>query len=169
MERLLTVMRHAKSSWSTGEDDIERPLASRGRRDAAAAARWLTGAGLAFDLVYCSGAIRARQTWGRLADGGVQAVRVEYADDIYHGGAGTLFELLREVPAETRRVLVVGHQPTVEMFCRTAVGPTTGRGGADGFAQGFRTSALAVLGLTGGWSDLAPGSARLVTFQTPRG
>lgn len=167
MERMLTVMRHAKSSWSTGEADMDRPLSSRGRRDAAAAARWMTGAGLAFDLVCCSAARRTRQTWDALAAGGVQVARVDYVEDLYDATPATMYSIVREVPADLRRVLVLGHQPTVELFVRSAASPVDD--GATGLADGFRTSSFAVLSVPTTWADLDPSSARIVTFQTPRG
>jgi phosphohistidine phosphatase len=43
--------------------DHERPLARRGQRDAPVMGRWLRTAGLAPDLVLCSTARRARETW----------------------------------------------------------------------------------------------------------
>jgi phosphohistidine phosphatase len=33
----------------------------------------------------------------------------------------------------------------------------------------MKTSAIAVLGLTGSWADAAPGRARLIDQATPRG
>jgi phosphohistidine phosphatase len=167
MERMLTVMRHAKSSWSTGEADQDRPLSPRGRRDAAAAARAMTGAGLAFDLVCCSVATRTRQTWDVLASGGVQGSTVEYVEDLYEASPATMYTVVRDVPVGLRRVLVLGHQPTVELFVRTAAGPVDDV--ATGLAAGFRTSSFAVLSVPTTWADFDPHTARLVTFQTPRG
>ena len=37
MSHTLIVLRHAKSSWATHDPDHRRPLAARGRRDAAVA------------------------------------------------------------------------------------------------------------------------------------
>lgn len=167
MDRTLTVMRHAKSAWGTGERDFDRPLAPRGRRDAAAAAAWMTGAGYDYHLVLCSGAARARQTWAELAAGGVRADGVQFLDEIYHGHADTLFDLISATHDDIERLLVIGHQPTVESFCVMATDsdPATG----EGFPPGFGTSAFAVLTLPGTWGSLVPGAAHLVAARTPRG
>src|SRR5262245_26701965 len=37
----LVVLRHAKAAGDPGVNDVQRPLTGRGRRDAAAAGRWL--------------------------------------------------------------------------------------------------------------------------------
>ena len=40
-QRHLVLLRHAKSAWPNGVPDLRRPLAKRGRRDAAALGCWL--------------------------------------------------------------------------------------------------------------------------------
>ena len=167
MERTLTVMRHAKSSWGTGDLDIERPLSRRGRKDAGAAGRWMTDHGYAYDLVYCSPATRTRRTWAEMSGAGVQAGRVEFVDGIYHGYADFLFELVQAAPADVQRLLIIGHQPTVEMFCVTATGADPS--GDGDLPMGFTTGAFAVLGIDGDWDTFAPGSARALASHSPRG
>src|SRR5258706_16430518 len=61
--RQLIVMRHAKAGELPGGPDIERALRPRGSRNATAAGQWLAGRELVPDLVLCSSARRARQTW----------------------------------------------------------------------------------------------------------
>lgn len=61
-QRHLVLLRHAKSAWPNGVPDLRRPLAKRGRRDAAAVGRWLHERAPRLDAVVCSPAERARQT-----------------------------------------------------------------------------------------------------------
>ncbi len=63
-ERTLLIIRHAKSDWESGAPDHERPLNARGRREAPKLGKHLAALGLRPDLVVCSDAARARQTWG---------------------------------------------------------------------------------------------------------
>ncbi|MEU3214153.1 hypothetical protein ABZ631_24980 [Nocardiopsis alba] len=42
--RRLVLLRHAKAEWSDN-DDHERPLAERGRKEAPVAGQWLAGSG----------------------------------------------------------------------------------------------------------------------------
>jgi len=61
--RLLTLVRHAKSSWNTpGQQDHERPLNERGMRDAPIMAKRLLDKGCIPDLILCSSAVRTQQT-----------------------------------------------------------------------------------------------------------
>lgn len=49
--KTLIVIRHAKSSWSNlGQDDAERPLNERGKKDAPEMAKRLKERGLKIDL-----------------------------------------------------------------------------------------------------------------------
>lgn len=177
-DRKLVLLRHAKSAWPGGPDH-ERPLARRGQRNAPVMGRWLRTAGYLPDQVLCSTARRARETW-RLAEVGLGCtVPVGLDDRLYEGSAAVLLDVIRHVPPALRTVLVVGHDPAVPELALmlAAVGPP-GRAGAEGgtpFAAlsermraKFPTAAVAVLEFSQRWDQLAPGSARLTCFVTPR-
>lgn len=166
MPKTLIIMRHAKSSWTTGDPDFHRPLNNRGRRDGAAAAEFLLDADLVPDLVLCSAAIRARQTWDLLAAGGVEPGDITYRDDMYHAYAEDLLAILRAVPADVEKVMIIGHQPTLgDLISDLSDGDPLG----GQVAAGFPTSAIAVLTVTGDWADLSGGTAELVRIEIPRG
>ncbi|MDX1379549.1 MAG: histidine phosphatase family protein [Xanthomonadales bacterium] len=167
MPRELLILRHAKSAWDTGaRTDFDRPLAPRGRKSAPRVGRWLADEGLAPDYVVSSPAERAKQTvlavCGEL---GIEAGQVHWDRRIYGGGARTLIEVLRDSPAEARRVLIAGHNPGLEdllcTLCEKRVGwPEDGKL--------MPTAALARLEIGVPWADLGPASARLVSLTRAR-
>ncbi|MEV5987607.1 histidine phosphatase family protein [Streptomyces sp. NPDC052051] len=168
--RRLVVLRHAKSAWPDGVDDHERPLAPRGRRDAPAAGRALAEAGCLPDLVLCSTAVRARQTWELAAaqwDTPPPPVRLE--PQLYAADVPDLLQAARAVPAQVGTLLVIGHNPGLEELVLTLAGRAVG----DALRRvrtKFPTSAIAVLAWQGGgWDSLAPGAARLTEVIVPRG
>lgn len=170
--KTLAVQRHAKSSWATSGPDFERPLAERGLRDAAAAGRWYVAEDIGFDLVLCSAAARARATLDVVAEQGVEAGRIVVDDRIYHSTSTTLLKLLNGLPEDAARVLLVGHQPTLEdLVVRLSSAPGTRAPEAvdELVANGFRTSAIALLTLDRPWADVADGTARLDAVHVPRG
>ena len=62
--RRLILLRHAKSDRSrSGERDHDRVLAKRGRGAAPRMGAYMASHGLRPDLVVCSTAVRARETW----------------------------------------------------------------------------------------------------------
>jgi phosphohistidine phosphatase len=174
--RELVLFRHAKSAWPDVPDH-ERPLAGRGIRAAPVMGRWLRGAGLVPDLVLCSTARRARETWQFAQPGLAATPPVSYEDRIYGEDAAGLLALIREAPAATGTLLLIGHNPAIEdlalMLAAPGPDPGAGPGATDPgdlerMRAKFPTAAIAVLEPAGAWPELAPGRARLTAFVTPR-
>jgi phosphohistidine phosphatase len=175
--RTLVLFRHAKSAWPDVPDH-ERPLANRGIRAAPVMGRWLRDAGLVPDLVLCSTARRARETWQFAQTGLAATPPVSFEDRIYGEDAMGLLALIREVPPATGTLLLIGHNPSIEDLALTLVspGPAPGAAGPGAVSAGdlermrakFPTAAIAVLQPAGTWHALAKGRARLTAFVTPR-
>ena len=167
MTRTLLILRHAKSDWSTGQADFDRPLNERGRRDAFAAGEALAGFGI-IDRVLSSSSTRTRQTWGRAVEGGAEAREVEYSDDLYLASPQTMEQLLRGVPAETSSAMIIAHFPGV----LGAVNRFAQRDDHPGWAsidEKYPTSGLAIMEFDEEWRHLEAGVARLVDWRIPRG
>jgi phosphohistidine phosphatase len=157
--RTLVVVRHAKSDWSHGLPDIERPLADRGRRDAPLIGRWLSENLDPVQLVVCSPAKRARQTW-QLAGARLEPrPPVRNDDRLYTANPTDLLTVLAELPDETRSVVLVGHNPALSDLVEFMTGQL----------RELKTSAIAVLTWPGSWLDAESRSATLNAFTTPRG
>jgi phosphohistidine phosphatase len=162
--RTLVLLRHAKSAWPAGVPDHDRPLNPRGRRDAAAVGRWLRETHRVPDLVLCSTARRTRETW-QLAERELGAQPpVRFEPEVYEAPPARLLDLVRGLPPEAGTVVVVGHDPGVPGLARALAD----RGDPAQIPDKFPTAALAVVELTGSWSRLGPGPARLVAFVSPR-
>ena len=104
-------MRHAKSDWSAGVADHERPLNARGRAAADAMGRHLTAAGEAPDHVLTSSAVRARTTAERAAAAGRWDAPIEIAPDLYETWPQGALEVVLGAP-DVASLMIVGHQPT---------------------------------------------------------
>src|SRR6266498_2986208 len=158
-QRTLVVVRHAKSDWSKAVADEQRPLAARGRRDAPEIGRWLAEHVGRVDLVVCSPAKRARQTW-QLAGAGLDPEPpVRHDERIYTSDPGGLLGVIDELPDEVGTVVLVGHNPSL-----TELVPLL-----SGEAHELKTSAVAVLRWSGAWADVHARSARLAATALARG
>lgn len=147
MKRLV-LMRHAKAEHYNVGGDHERSLTGRGRSDAAAAGLVLAPLGLQRAIV--STAARTRETFECL---GVEAA-AEYAAWLYHCGADTLLERIRETSDDVSGLIVVGHAPTVPALAAhlaDACDPAQ----ADELASWFPTAAFAEFTFDGPWASLA--------------
>ena len=161
--RWLIVVRHAKSDWSEGLPDHERPLAPRGLRDAPRLGRWLTEEGHVPELVVCSTARRTRETWQRVSDQLPSPPPVEYDDDLYGADVPELLNAARRTPSDVTTLALVGHEPGVSDVTLHLAGH--GEGTRQVQAK-FPTGAAAVLATTDPWDAVR--SARLVAFFRPR-
>lgn len=166
-ERVVVLVRHAKSEQDA-PSDVERELAPRGRRDAAAGGRWLAGLGVVPDLVVVSPAVRARQTWDELAPS--LPVGDHRTDGrIYDNTAEDLLEVLSDVADDVMTVMLVGHSPSMHALA-AALDDGTGDGQArEALREGYPTCGIAVFDLCVAWSQIGPGDGRLRAFDAPRG
>jgi len=164
--RTLHLLRHAKSSWDDDTlADHERPLSSRGIRDAKRIAEHLRTLDARLDLVLCSSAVRTQQTLGLVKPSlGDAAVHVE--DGLYAASADALLERLRGIPESAHSALVVGHNPGLQdlVLHLAAPGPLLEK-----VIAKFPTGALATLALADRtWISVHQGDAVLVGYAVPR-
>jgi phosphohistidine phosphatase len=165
----LLLLRHAKSAWDTEGHDHERPLSGRGRRDGVAAGQFLAAAGIVADIVACSTALRARQTWDQAAKGGARAGEIRYLDDIYAASVPELVTVVRALPETAKTVIMVGHAPGIPDLVHFLAVP---RADSDAWARlnnKFGTCGLAILRVPGSWAEAGKARAELDSFQIPRG
>lgn len=160
-------MRHAKAE-QTGPTDFERRLAQRGLDDARAAGRWLADHDLVPDAVLVSAATRTRQTWEAVADAAGWPDDATYDEGLYDAGTATALDLLRATDDDATTLLVIGHNPTMASLAQLLDDGEGDDAAGNDLATGFPTSAMAVLAVDGGWSDVDEQSARLVAFHVAR-
>lgn len=109
----LTLIRHAKSDWSSGAaGDHERPLNDRGRRDAPEMGRRLLDRSIGFDLVLASDARRARETIEAIRSAmGAAAGKLLVEPALYLAGPERLLALVTGQDAAVGHLALVGHNP----------------------------------------------------------
>ncbi|TCN42976.1 phosphohistidine phosphatase [Kribbella orskensis] len=168
IDRTLVLLRHSKAVPPETMPDLDRPLSDRGRADAAAAGRYLVAQGIEPNLVLCSPSTRTRETWEYAAEAGVIATDIWYDRRIYSAGTDELLDVLHDVPAEVRTVILVGHGPGVPWLADELTLDGTSPQRVE-LTKKYPTSGLAVLHHTTRWSDLAADDADLVDYVIPRG
>ena len=115
--KTLLIMRHAKSSWNYPErSDYDRPLNARGKRDAPRMGKHLRQEGLIPDRILTSSAKRARKTASKVAKACGYTEKVKKLDALYDTVPGVYFEVLQALPDKYQRVMVCGHNPTMEQL-----------------------------------------------------
>src|SRR6476646_10819044 len=161
--RTLVLLRHGKSAYPPGVSDHDRPLAPRGRREAALAGQWILRNAPTLDYILCSSAARTRQTLE--ASGLVTpTVLVDVSSSIYEAYPDELLELITAAPPADRTLLLVGHAPGVPGLAEMLAGPGSDTDALRNMDYKFPTSAIALLEVQGQWADVGAGTARLVDF-----
>lgn len=165
----LTLLRHAKSSWTDPVTrDFDRPLNARGQKAAETMGQHLRAEQLAFDHVVASPAIRVIETLDHFYAGYGTRLDPVWDRRIYLASAATLIDLIHDVPADTERALMVGHNPGLEDMVLLLVAESPRDMLRNEVELKYPTASVAVLEWQGGWADLREGCARLTRFVRPR-
>jgi phosphohistidine phosphatase len=164
--RRVFLLRHAKSSWEDrGLADHDRPLAPRGRRATMLLREHLRRESVAPAVVLCSPTRRTRETLEGIGPALAQEVPVRIERELYAASAERLLARLRALDDEVDSVLVIGHNPGLELLALSLGGAGESLAAV---RRKYPTGALATLEFAGSWSELAPGSAELTDFVTPK-
>ena len=162
MKQLLLLRHAAAAGKGPGGADRERPLTPDGRRAAEALGRRLKSDGINPDHVLCSPARRAQETLERIAVALDGLPPADVNDVLYLADSQALLELLRAAPAETRCLLLIGHNPGLEELVRALAGPAN-----TAVHAGLPAAGLAIFHVAGDWSALSEARAGLAAFVTP--
>ncbi len=159
--KTLLIVRHAKSSWK--QDDIpdhDRPLKRRGKRDARALGLHLLEQELIPQLIICSTAKRARQTAKLMAEAAGFEGEIALEPTLYEAGPMGYIQALQSIDESYQRVLVVGHNPGLEVLLEVLTGE----------AHWLTTAALACIELPiSAWPETQEYvGGRLVSLWSPK-
>lgn len=166
MSRLLILQRHAKSDWPVGVADLDRPLSTRGVRDAPAAARWIEGNSPPVDLIIVSPARRTRQTCDLIVEEWGRETAILVDPRVYEASVTDLIDVVHDIPEDIDTAMIIGHNPGLELLA--AQWPQTAdQSASDRLATKFPTSAIATITMSGSWAD--PQARCLEQVVVPRG
>lgn len=166
---LLTVVRHAKSSWGDSAlDDFDRPLNKRGHKAALQMGEELKKRGFKFDLVLASPALRVRETLQGIQQGYGEELPVEFEPQIYDASEATLFKLVRRIPERAHAPMLAGHNPGLQQLILALARQDDG-GLRERVAANLPTGAVALVELPAPrWAEAMEGSGLIRELILPR-
>ncbi|MFO7812729.1 MAG: histidine phosphatase family protein [Pelovirga sp.] len=157
----LSLIRHAKSDWSSGAaSDFDRPLNHRGNKAAPMMAERILKRGSIPDLLVSSPARRAFETVELLAhELDAPQEQIVFHRDIYDASLSMLVETVRQLPA-LEHIALIGHNPGLSelglWLCPQA-------------PEWLPTCAVLELELAvNDWSAVSPGCATLLYYDYPK-
>ena len=117
----------------------------------------------------CSTTTRTTQTWHLIQQRlGIEA-RVDYTRRLYLCSAQSMIATVADLAGDARRVLVVGHNPTMASLATLLDDGEGDDEASNEITIGYPTSAMAVFTFDGDWSDLDEASATVVAYHVGRG
>ena len=164
----LYLLRHAKSSWAEpGKRDIDRKLNAHGESDLPNIANLMKGRGWVPAHVYCSDAVRTRETLAGIEGSFVPRPGISYRADLYSGDTDTYMQCLM-AHGGNEALMLVGHNPSCEGLAMQLVNDGAPES-LKTLAMKYPTGGLAVFDIAlSSWSALKPHCAHLVDFIIPR-
>jgi len=168
MGRHLWILRHAKSSWDDpGLDDHDRPLAPRGQKALRKIRNHLATAEHPPELVLCSTARRAVDTFDGVRHALPSSTLVEIEAELYLADVSSMIVRLRGIDAEVGSAMIVGHNPGLHDLALN-LASTGDPEQLRRLRAKFPTGAVATIRFEGDWRSLGSEPGRLEDYFTPR-
>lgn len=113
--KVLLILRHAKSSWKNNKlHDHDRPLNKRGRKEAIKMGQYLSEMDLVPDAIITSSALRSIETTTLLCRQSSYNGVVEVNFSFHGGNSLSYLQAISTSHDDKNRLLIVGHNPILE-------------------------------------------------------
>ena len=116
--KTLIIVRHAKSSWDNiGQDDKERPLNDRGKKDAPEMAKRLKDRNIKVDKFVSSPAKRAKKTAKYFAEAyDTDKKDIVITDELYDASPANFYQVVAQLKDDWDAVAIFSHNPGITSF-----------------------------------------------------
>lgn len=169
--KTLHLLRHAKAETARPNEpaDHARPLNKRGQKAAEALAKYMAESGFVVDRVFCSTAVRAKETLLPLQQV-LGSAPIAYRDSLYMIDSDDLFTFVKTFPDTASSVLLVGHNPAYHELAVRLAGKAPGQSEAlTKLEEKFPTGALCSISFdVTHWANIKSHSGTLRAFVCPR-
>ena len=167
--KTLYLLRHAKADRSNPAiSDYDRPLSDRGTATARSVGRTMRARGWLPQMVLCSAARRAVETW--------EAVEPELAAspssinlrELYLAPPTRLLSILHHQPKSVAAILLIGHNPGIASLVNALAGPKSATPAIARLGSGYPTATLGLVSLAiDAWTEIGRGESQLSHFLYP--
>ena len=159
-------MRHAKAEPAGATSDEARPLALKGRRQATTVAGMFNEMEIIPDAVWCSSALRTKQTL-ELVNGKLNtSAPVEYRPELYSARVRDLVTMVQGA-ADVSTLLVVGHEPVMSATAAFLANQESNEAAYYQARIGVPTASFLILESTAPWQQWGAKCITLTGLERP--
>ena len=159
--KTLYLARHAKSYWKDQSiPDFDRPLNSRGKRDAPFIGEVLKDKGVKPDLIICSPAKRTKKTAIEIAEKlRYPEKKILYDEELYEASSNILIRVIKKINEKYDSVMIFAHNPGLTMLNNHI---------SDNYLENIPTCGIVALQLDKKWIEIDKNSCQFLFFEYPK-
>ncbi len=158
----LFLLRHGKAG--IGANDKSRPLAPRGKQDIFRLGQYLKTSRMLPDHIFCSSALRTRESFDQIKAGAAISLPVDFCDDLYLADAEYMTRLIQKFDQKISAAMIIAHNPGLaQIFHNLSQDPSN-----EHHNLAFPTGTLAIIGFDiDDWSELKNDSGQILRVIMP--
>ena len=159
--KTLYLARHAKSYWKDQSiPDFDRPLNSRGKRDAPFIGEVLKDKGVKPDLIICSPAKRTKKTAIEIAEKlRYPEKKILYDEELYEASSNILIRVIKKINEKYDSVMIFAHNPGLTMLNNHI---------SNNYLENIPTCGIVALQLDKKWIEIDKNSCQFLFFEYPK-
>lgn len=160
--KTLILVRHAKSSWKdSGLKDIERPLNSRGKRDAPFMANLLKKTEFKAELYISSTAVRAATTAKKFAEiNDYPEEEIFFSEELYEAFPSEILNVIQSADDRYSSIILFAHNPGLTLLNNLL---------SDKHLDNLPTCGMIVLEFGGNsWKEINEKTCKQVLYEYPK-
>jgi len=158
--KILSIIRHAKSSWKDiAFDDFDRPLSKRGRDDALFMVNKLIELNIFPDLIVSSPAKRAKSTTNIIVPQIGYRKDIVYDQRVYESNMINLKKIVKNVDNKNDTLFLVGHNPGLNMLAEEFCG----------FLKNIATTGIVIIHFNcDDWGEISNKNSSFIDYIYPK-
>ncbi|MBE0572239.1 MAG: histidine phosphatase family protein [Ignavibacteriaceae bacterium] len=159
--KTLYLARHAKSYWKDQSiPDFDRPLNSRGKRDAPFMGEVLKDRKVIPDLIISSPAKRTKKTALEIASKiGYSEKKILYNEELYEASSNTIIKALNKIDERYNSVMIFAHNPGLTLLNNHI---------SNNYIENIPTCGIVALQLDKKWNELGKNTCKFLYFEYPK-
>jgi len=159
--KTLYLARHAKSYWKDQSiPDFDRPLNSRGKRDAPFMGEVLKDKKVKPDLIISSPAKRTKKTAIEIASKiGYSEKKILYNEELYEASSNTIIKVLNKIDEKYNSVIIFAHNPGLTLLNNHI---------SNNYIENIPTCGIVALQLDKKWNEIGKNTCKFLYFEYPK-